>query len=194
MATTDSNVPLKSCTKCKKEYPATLEFFYKQRKSKDGLSWACQTCTKKQVKKYRDEYPEVVRERKRTYHQNHRDADNERSKRWYHDNKEYSLLKSKRWRESHVDWLKAYKHNYYVRNGATIRLRVRDRYHSNPQPVIDYQREYNQRNREAISIRKRRYRAVHLDEIKQKQAVYREQNKDAIQERQREYRQRNRLF
>ena len=38
---------IKICSECRKGKPATLEFFYKQKQAKDGLTWYCKVCIKK---------------------------------------------------------------------------------------------------------------------------------------------------
>ena len=59
----------KVCTVCKQEKPATLEYFAKQSRSKDGLQCKCKICNKK----YREENKKQVAESK---------------KQWYKENKE----------------------------------------------------------------------------------------------------------
>lgn len=39
-------IKTKECTKCKKEYPATTEFFHKQASSPDNLTYTCKNCRK----------------------------------------------------------------------------------------------------------------------------------------------------
>ena len=43
----------KTCTKCKKEFPATTEFFYKTKNVKCGLISRCKSCHKEQTTIYR---------------------------------------------------------------------------------------------------------------------------------------------
>lgn len=38
------DTPLKTCRKCLKEFPATLEFFYKNSGGKFGVTPRCKTC------------------------------------------------------------------------------------------------------------------------------------------------------
>jgi len=45
---------MKTCTKCGKEYPATLEYFYADKRYKDGLIWWCRECRRRASKKYRN--------------------------------------------------------------------------------------------------------------------------------------------
>ncbi len=44
----------KPCTKCKKEFPVTNEFFSKNRRNPDGFERWCKDCKKKQQQDYRD--------------------------------------------------------------------------------------------------------------------------------------------
>ena len=48
----------KVCTKCGKEFPATEEFFYKQKTGKFGLHATCKTCRNKQNQEYCKNNPE----------------------------------------------------------------------------------------------------------------------------------------
>ena len=45
---------MKTCYVCKKEYPATKEFFYKNRANKDGFHGECKLCAKVQSIAYQN--------------------------------------------------------------------------------------------------------------------------------------------
>lgn len=49
---------LKTCSECKKEYPSTSEYFYKNTISKDRLSYWCKNCRKEYQKEYSKKNPE----------------------------------------------------------------------------------------------------------------------------------------
>lgn len=55
MNTNISSQNLKKCSDCQQEFPATLEYFYVfNGRSKDGLSYACKSCQKRQaIERYR---------------------------------------------------------------------------------------------------------------------------------------------
>ena len=38
---------MKTCHKCKREFPATPEYFYRDKKARDGLRSSCKICSKK---------------------------------------------------------------------------------------------------------------------------------------------------
>ncbi len=44
---------MKNCTKCKTDYPATIEYFPADKQHKDGLASQCRECYKKRDKEYR---------------------------------------------------------------------------------------------------------------------------------------------
>ncbi|KKM66147.1 hypothetical protein LCGC14_1484100 [marine sediment metagenome] len=49
----------KACTKCGKKYPATLDCFYKDKSTKDGLCYRCKDC----IEIYQRQYNVVHRQR-----------------------------------------------------------------------------------------------------------------------------------
>jgi len=56
-----NNIKLKTCSKCKKEYPATKEYFKKDCQKSDGLCPSCKICVSKYRRKgqYEKESPEL---------------------------------------------------------------------------------------------------------------------------------------
>lgn len=52
-----NSVPQKTCTYCKKTFPATREFFYAHKTLKDGLQTRCKECLKKKEHKHRVAVP-----------------------------------------------------------------------------------------------------------------------------------------
>ena len=71
----------KTCTKCGEKFEATLEFFYKRKDGKFGLSAKCKTCVSKYMKKYRIENPE--------WHRKYRVDNADHIKQWRIDNTEH---------------------------------------------------------------------------------------------------------
>ena len=48
---TPKDISLKTCTKCKKTYPATTDYFHKHKKRKDGFDPWCKQCKKEYAQK-----------------------------------------------------------------------------------------------------------------------------------------------
>lgn len=76
---------MKTCTECKKEFPANVEYFYK---ISTGLKAKCKKCYLSKSKPYREKNKEKILERGRL---------------WYSNNKERRLEVGQQWRKSNVD-------------------------------------------------------------------------------------------
>ena len=86
---------MKTCTKCKIEKEVTE--FNKQRKTKDGLTYACKPCRK--------EYNETNKERIKEYRKEHYKNNKEKVKQYSKTNKEYF----KEYRENNKEYFKEYR-------------------------------------------------------------------------------------
>jgi hypothetical protein len=86
---------MKTCTKCKIEKEFTE--FNKQRKTKDGLTYACKPCRK--------EYNETNKERIKEYRKEHYKNNKEKVKQYSKTNKEYF----KEYRENNKEYFKEYR-------------------------------------------------------------------------------------
>ena len=76
----------KICAKCKKKYPATLEYFYLNKHAKDKLNSWCKKCHNKESKKKKDEKSgKNIKIRNKKYHEKNKEKINERSRNAYHD-------------------------------------------------------------------------------------------------------------
>ena len=75
----------KKCTKCEEEKPATLEYFYRKTKTKDGLQYSCKQCSKA----YYEANKEYYKEYSKAYSKAYREANKESLKEYYEANKEY---------------------------------------------------------------------------------------------------------
>lgn len=76
----ESSIPQRTCTKCHTPFPATLEYFHKQKNGKYGLSSWCITCHRAvnnaNLKERRATDPELVQrqnEYKKEYRETHRE-------------------------------------------------------------------------------------------------------------------------
>lgn len=65
-----NSIPLKNCTRCNKEYPNTLEFFYKNKQRKDGIDGWCKECRKQASNRWRKNNHEQHLQYSRNYYHN----------------------------------------------------------------------------------------------------------------------------
>lgn len=62
-----------ACTKCKKEYPETPEYFFRDKTHKNGLGTRCKTCVSKANSKYQKENKEKAKVWKDKWNSNNRE-------------------------------------------------------------------------------------------------------------------------
>ena len=149
----------KICTKCKKEYPATPEYFTRNKSCRDGLHTFCKTCKRNQNRKWWSDNQEEISERRKEQYAT--DPDNrrknlERSRQWrednheevlekkreyYRANREHDLKKSREWREANSEYKKEWDRLYSKANRKKIRKR---------------QLAWEQRNRGRINANRRK--------------------------------------
>jgi len=100
---------MKRCIKCHKEYPATTEYFYKDRGYADGLRGECKMCTREYGKRYCKEHRKEACERAVRYRGEHP----ERAMKYYKEHRrEYHEYSVKYYMERHKT-IKGYLHGVY---------------------------------------------------------------------------------
>lgn len=97
----------KECKICLEYYPATTEYFYKNKSSKDGLHPWCKKCTKeKSLKRFED----------------NREEDNMRRKKWYEENKEHTLDRQKATNEKNKENNKIHQSKWRKENKGKVKF------------------------------------------------------------------------
>jgi len=95
----------KTCTVCHKELPATLEYFFKERRGKYGLRSKCKVCFAAAAKilKAKPAYREKAIEHGREYYQKNKDQFSKRWRKYYEENAEHLKEKAKEWGRDNLD-------------------------------------------------------------------------------------------
>jgi len=123
----------KTCTKCGESFPATLEYFGRQSKGKNGLDSRCKLCSAKQ--------------RKQWY------ADNrEYNKQYYARNRESSLASSKQWRKDNPLLSKQYGKQWYIDNKELTAQRAKKWGEDNPDSRSVSKRKWIKNNHDKVNI------------------------------------------
>ena len=86
---------LKKCNTCGKELPVTREFFYQNKKSKDGFIGQCKMCAAEYYKKYSEMHKEEKKEKDKKYREKNRELLAERTRRYYAQNTKRILERRK---------------------------------------------------------------------------------------------------
>lgn len=101
---------MKKCTKCGLEYPATTEYFNKNKRTKDGFTGWCRTCRKK----YRKEHQKEIQNYRKKWYKTHKKEELEYNKNykpnWYQKNKEKIAQQTKKYRQTNAYKIKALVH------------------------------------------------------------------------------------
>ena len=115
----------KTCIKCKKELPATEEFFYKG-DCKFGLRSICKICNKGHNKQYYKDNKDETNKRCKKWCADHTDHLKKYNKQYHDTNKERRNKESKEWHIKNFDRAKQYRKNNRDRyNTNTVRYRAR---------------------------------------------------------------------
>lgn len=106
--------PLKRCSKCGTEYPATTEFFYK--KGGGSLRPDCKACFAKGRKAWCAANSVSEAERKKAWRAAHKDQAAETHKAWNAANKERKSEASKAWYKANRAYRAEYRKSWYESN------------------------------------------------------------------------------
>lgn len=137
----NSTTPQKRCTLCKEVFPATTEYFVRNKSCKDGLHTRCKKCKYAQGRdrwannaddinaRRRESYPEH-RERNINYHRDwrirNRDKIRAKKKADYWADPEADKAKSRAYRQAHPEARRAYDREYSKTHRRSIRMRQKE--------------------------------------------------------------------
>lgn len=130
----------KICTNCKKEKP--IKDFHKHAGGKDGHRGECKHCVCKKIKKYREENPEKIKQRKKKYYENNKEYVKTKSKKWYHDNIEYRHEYQKSYYQNNKERRRETDKIYRKNNKEKLRKARIKWEENNKEHILEYQRNY----------------------------------------------------
>mgnify|MGYP003111675838 CR=1 FL=1 len=105
----------KVCIKCGEEKPATREYFYANKRNRDGLFSACKVCHDERTTQWRQANKEKIAEYNKQYHQANQEKVAERKKQYRQANKEKLLERSRQYHQENKEKV-AERKKQYVRN------------------------------------------------------------------------------
>lgn len=131
MSDPDSTTPLKTCSSCGHEYPATTEYFYFKKGGRYGVTGQCRECRKKSDSAYYRAHAEERKAYARV-----------QSKAYYQEHREQVLERTRAYQRDHPEQYREY-------------AKRRD-----PEATRDYQRLWVEKNRDKHNAKARRRRAL----------------------------------
>lgn len=105
---------IKQCTKCKNWFPATEEYFYKQ-KINNGykLTPDCKKCRIKRNGEYQHNNLNEVRKRQSIDRANNPEYHRKKKERYLENNYEEKVIKEREWRQNHPEKVYIYNKKHY---------------------------------------------------------------------------------
>lgn len=116
-----TDMPMKTCTKCDKVFPATVEFFSRRKGTKDGLYSWCKACQSVSNRQYNLANKQKILDQKRQYYQENKDVIVERR---LNHNKDVERTKvtKREWQRANPDKSAVSRHKYYLANKDKYRI------------------------------------------------------------------------
>lgn len=98
-----STPEMKTCKKCHDELPATSEFWYRDKNTKDSLTYVCKACAKKQSKSYRENNPDIAARAKRSWDERNRAKKLDSARKYRENNKAKVAKINKKYRLANIE-------------------------------------------------------------------------------------------
>lgn len=127
--------PLKRCSKCRIEKPATPEYFSRSTKDKGGLKSRCKECQHVDSRIYRENNPEKLREKRRRYRVENPNKVREINRAYRANNKEKKREYDQGWAKRNRGRLRELGRKSYQKHGDKKRAYHRDWTKKNPDKV-----------------------------------------------------------
>lgn len=119
------NAPMKRCTKCGNEFPATSEHFPKR--SNGGLQSWCKSCTNQYLAQYHKVHRQQHREQTKQWQNNNREKARLSNRNSYAKYKKVRLALSRTWRRAHQSKSREYTRKYRITHPAAGNISARRR-------------------------------------------------------------------
>lgn len=176
----------KKCTgPCGREL--SLDCFWKQKGSSDGVRSQCKDCMKQYNKKYYSENDARLKQYQKEYNSIHKEKVTERQRRYYNAHQEKLRAKQKRYYYSHKAESLASNQRWLSRNRERYAA-LKKMYNSDHrQELAEKKRLYREENKEYISLLQKQYRDSHKEEIAEYKKQHYASNKERIFARQKQY-------
>ena len=166
-----NDTPLKRCSKCKQEFPATPEWFFRNSRKKSGLQYQCKKCKStgnvydaaqippgetrrcsecEGIFPATDEYFHRIKMAKYGLSPTCKSCRLTLNRQWHRDNKEQSKQNWNRWSSENSEHLKQRNKERYEKNKDQLRKAARVRQKRNPERYLE-----NNRKRRALRVKAR---------------------------------------
>lgn len=140
----------KTCSKCGEIHPLSVEFFHKVAANKDGFSYHCQVCVKKNRAAHYQANKESIKAASLEYYRNNKDAVLARLKDGYHTNPEAIRQRVREYRDRNPDKIQALRVARYETHKDVIKAQASQYYKKNKDKVQLSQADWRDRNKHRV--------------------------------------------
>ena len=137
---THDTMQAKTCTKCGVTFPATAEYWHRDKKGKHGLRSQCKEC----VAQYQEANRDKITESKRQYYQANREKEAKRRRKYGEANREKEAVRKRQYQEA---------------NRGKIAEQRRQYREANHEKIAERGRQYREANPERLRVKNHRARA-----------------------------------
>jgi len=169
---------MKRCTKCSKEYPATVEYFPSAKTNRDRLSSWCRNCSREASRRSNEKYKDKRHAHSKEYYENNREdileknrnrylqnqeKEHERSRKYYWDNHEKERERGLFYLEKHREEARERGRLYYQLRKGTALHKIKEArkrtYWKRREQEIEKVKEWQRKNPEKHRANKSKYRS-----------------------------------
>lgn len=155
---------IKQCSRCHNEYPATSEYFFRNKRSKDGFQSQCKSCknitnhnwnieNREHRRKYRLENSSEIHEKRIERYDLNKDFAREYSRNYYWENREEALMKVKDYRKNNPEKIKERRMVFYEKNKDRIIRQTSMWQKANKSKKNEYNKRWTSKNKEKVSFK-----------------------------------------
>ncbi len=149
---------MKRCPQCNTSYPTTLEYFHRNKGTKDGLRVYCKECHKQNVKKYAIDNKKRVVAYKKEYREKNKERLRTSQKQHYAANKEKMALRNKKYRDNNKERISEQSKKYREQNKNKLLEKKKEYYQKNKEKFAEYHKQHYLENSDKIKARTKEWK------------------------------------
>ncbi len=169
-ASNNTSIPddYKCCSKCGTSFPATAEYFHRNKSRKNGLCERCKQCVTKYSKSYYEEHREIVKQKSHEWYLNNLERAKNNHRKYAKEHPDQFRATSRRSYKNHHDRILERGRLYRQANPDIIRATVKRHYDKHPEMRKrrnERQRAYQQANPGKNKAKLAKYRQEHPEKL-----------------------------
>lgn len=151
----------KTCSKCNNTFPATTEYFSKNKSCLYGLNSICKSCIKEYRKNYYQKNADKLKADSKKYVSENADAVKQYRKKYYQDNKEQLSEKNRQWNLENKEKMDSYRRKWKEKNSDSDKRY----YENNKEKLLKRNAKYRSENHELMRFYKRKWKVINREKI-----------------------------